>query len=260
MSDDLPQILQALNYLGLYYLFPAFCNDIYIKIFVDFTFFNIMIPFLIVIIFFPLIIIFLQKYFKLIPNSIMQNIFESKLEFIFNIIKQQFVNANIGYSFCVIFFSVFYFILFTNILGILPFGIALTSHLILILYLSLLICLSILIWGLYFNDVKFFKIFMPRCPLIMLPLLILIEIFSYIIRMFSLAIRLGANIMAGHTLIFIISNFTFLLYKINFWVIFLGVLIIFIVMLLELCVAFLQAYVFLILTLIYFNDSFNCNH
>ena len=68
-------------------------------------------------------------------------------------------------------------------------------------------CLSIFVLGFVVHNLHFLKIFIPECPFILLPMLILIEIFSYIIRAFSLAIRLSANIMAGHTLVFIISTF-----------------------------------------------------
>jgi F0F1-type ATP synthase membrane subunit a len=94
----------------------------------------------------------------------------------------------------------------------------------------------------------------------MLPLLLLIELFSYIIRMFSLAIRLVANIMAGHTLIFIISTFTLMITSMNFFFIIIGITLICIIMLLELGVACLQAYVFTILILIYINDIYGGSH
>jgi F0F1-type ATP synthase membrane subunit a len=67
--------------------------------------------------------------------------------------------------------------------------------------------LSIFIIGLRLHNMEFLKIFIPECPFVLLPFLIFIEIFSYIIRSFSLAIRLSANIMAGHTLVYIIASF-----------------------------------------------------
>jgi F0F1-type ATP synthase membrane subunit a len=91
----------------------------------------------------------------------------------------------------------------------------------------------------------------------MLPLLLVIELFSYIIRMFSLAIRLVANIMAGHTLIYIISTFTLLITSLNSFFLFIGIFFILVTMSLELGVACLQAYVFTILTLIYISDIYN---
>lgn len=94
----------------------------------------------------------------------------------------------------------------------------------------------------------------------MLPLLLLIELFSYIIRMFSLAIRLVANIMAGHTLIYIISSFTLMISSLNPLGLIIGIFLICTIMLLELGVACLQAYVFTILILIYINDIYSSNH
>jgi ATP synthase subunit 6 len=88
-----------------------------------------------------------------------------------------------------------------------PFGFALTSHIAIILYLSLSIGFSIFLIGIITHNIKFFKLFIPECPFMLLPFLIIIEMFSYIIRCFSLAIRLSANIIAGHTLVYIISSF-----------------------------------------------------
>jgi len=91
--------------------------------------------------------------------------------------------------------------------------------------------------------------------------LIPIEIFSYIIRMFSLAIRLAANILAGHTLVFIISSFSVKMFFVKFWFYFIIYVIFFFILILELGIAFLQAYVFSILICIYLNDSLGfCNH
>jgi len=98
---------------------------------------------------------------------------------------------------------------------------------------------------------------MPECPLFLLPLLMVIEIFSYIIRAFSLAIRLSANIMAGHTLVFIISSSLLKVLKLNFIMFSFGLIILILILCLELGVAFLQAYVFTVLCCIYLNDSIN---
>jgi F-type H+-transporting ATPase subunit a len=103
--------------------------------------------------------------------------------------------------------TLFLFVLLCNLISLVPFGIALTSHLILILFLSITLCVSIFSIGVIKHNVNFFKNFIPECPFILVPILIPIEIFSYLIRMFSLAIRLAANILAGHTLVYIISGF-----------------------------------------------------
>jgi F-type H+-transporting ATPase subunit a len=157
-------------------------------------------------------------------------------------------------------FSIFFGILILNILSILPFGIALTSHLIVILLLSLGLCIGIFFEGYLVKELEFYKLFLPKCSLILLPLLLSIEIFSYIIRMFSLSIRLAANIMAGHTLIYIIATFSLIISNLNFFLLLIGFSLICIIMILEFGVACLQAYVFTILILIYINDIYGSNH
>jgi len=136
-----------------------------------------------------------------------------------------------------------------------PFGIALTSHIAIIMYLSLSLGFSIFLIGLFTHDIHFLKIFIPECPFLLLPFLIVIEMFSYVIRCFSLAIRLSANIIAGHTLVYIISSFIVNTMSIKFWFFFILVFLILAVLLLEIGVAFLQAYVFTILVSIYLSDS-----
>ena len=91
-------------------------------------------------------------------------------------------------------------------------------------------------------------------------MLILIEIFSYIIRSFSLAIRLSANIMAGHTLVYIISSALLGLFLLKFWLFFFGFSFLFLILLLELFISFLQAYVFCTLVSIYMRDIFYLVH
>jgi ATP synthase subunit 6 len=145
--------------------------------------------------------------------------------------------------------------LLLNLLSLIPFGIAFTSHIIMIIWLSLSLGLSIFLIGLYIHHIQFLKIFIPQCPLLLLPMLIFIEIFSYIIRSFSLAIRLSANIMAGHTLVFIISSFILNITKLKIWLFFFGFICLLAVLFLELGVAFLQAYVFSVLICIYLNDA-----
>jgi len=136
-----------------------------------------------------------------------------------------------------------------------PFGIALTSHLAIIIYLTLSLGLSIFLIGLLTHGVDFLKLFIPQCPLILLPFLIVIELFSYVIRCFSLAIRLSANIIAGHSLVYIISNFILNVMSINLLFFFILFILIGVVLLLEIGVAMLQAYVFTILVSIYLADS-----
>lgn len=169
----------------------------------DITIFHVLLPLALVLIFFSFLSYIFKTNFKIIPTAL-QLCLEMFLLFIFNLIKQQIGKE--GYIYYPFFFTIFTFIFIVNLLGLIPFGIALTSQLIVILFLSLTCCLGILVIGLHRHGLEFLKIFIPESPFILLPMLILIEIFSYIIRMFSLAIRLAANIMAGHTLVFIISG------------------------------------------------------
>ena len=122
------------------------------------------------------------------------------------------------------------------------------------MWLSLSLCSGIFVLGLVYKNLEFLKIFIPKCPLALLPVLIMIELFSYIIRAFSLSIRLTANILAGHTLVNIISVFIINTLAVNYFFSFIGFLGIFAILLLELGVACLQAYVLTILICIYLKD------
>lgn len=200
-----------------------------------------------------ILFIYLYKYeFTLVPNF-WQLFLEKLYLFVFNILDQQ-VGIK-GYIYFPLIFSLFFFILLCNLISMTPFGIALTSHIVMIIFLSLSLGLSIFFIGLLTHNIDFLKIFIPECPFLLLPFLILIEIFSYIIRCFSLAIRLSANIIAGHTLVYIISSFILNMVYLKFWFFFFLVFLIGAVLVLEIGVAFLQAYVFTILVCIYLSDS-----
>jgi ATP synthase subunit 6 len=219
----------------------------------DFSLNNIMVPLLlIIIIFISFLIFFLLKNSKIIPLAL-QNIIETDYRFIINIIKQQ--TGIKGLLWTPLIFVIFNFILFSNLLSLIPFGIALTSHLIVILWLSISLCISIFSVGLINYNLKFLHIFIPQCPFILLPILIPIEIFSYLIRLFSLAIRLAANILAGHTLVHIIVTFILNVMKIELLLSLLILIPLFLILILEFGVAFLQAYVFTVLISIYLSDS-----
>jgi ATP synthase subunit 6 len=223
----------------------------------DFSFMHIIFPLIVLLIIYYTTTRFISI-FTLIPTAIYQILIEYKIKFIFNLIKQQL--GSIGFKYIILFFCIFFFVLILNLLSLLPFGIALTSHLIIILYFSLSICIGIFFEGNIALNTLFYNLFIPKSPIAMVPLLLCIEIFSFIIRMFSLAIRLVANIMAGHTLIYIIASFTLLIFNLNYFLLFIGIGFICIIMLLELGVACLQAYVFTILVLIYTNDIFGSSH
>ena len=149
-------------------------------------------------------------------------------------------------------FSLFMFILFGNLFGMIPYSFTFTSHIIVTFGLALAVFLFVTILGFVKHGLKFFSFFViPGLPIYMLPLLIPIEVISYLSRPISLAVRLFANMLAGHTLLKVFAGFVSALG-------FFGILpLVFIVALtgLEILIAFLQAYVFAILTCLYINDA-----
>jgi F-type H+-transporting ATPase subunit a len=155
--------------------------------------------------------------------------------------------------------TVFLFVLFLNLFGMIPYEGAITSQLIFNLSLSFMILVYLTIIGFSRQGLTFFKLFLPPAgvPTFLHPLIIFIEVISYFARGISLGVRLFANIMAGHTLLFIFSSF---ILKVN---ILLGItifLVIFLVTFLEFFIATLQAYVFFVLVIIYFRDSIEVSH
>lgn len=219
---------------------------------IDFSLNNIMIPFIFLICFFFCIILVFNNKFNLISNYY-QNFLEFVYSILAKIIKQQaHTYGLVWYPFI---FSVFNFILFCNLLSLIPFGIAITSHFIIIFLLSSTIVTSIFCIGLLRFNLKFLHIFIPKSPFFLLLLLIPIEIFSYLIRLFSLAIRLAANILAGHTLVHIIISFIFNILKTDFILSIIFLIPLFLILILEFGVALLQAYIFTVLICIYLSDT-----
>ncbi len=155
-------------------------------------------------------------------------------------------------------FSLFMFVLFCNMLGMLPYSFTVTSHIIVTFALAAVIFVGVTIIGFVNHGIKYLKLFIPSgVPLFLLPLIVIIEIISYLSRPVSLSVRLFANMMAGHTMLKVFGGFIISLGIIGGWLP-LG----FTVALtgLEILIAFLQAYVFAILTCIYLNDALNLNH
>jgi F-type H+-transporting ATPase subunit a len=219
---------------------------------IDFSFNNILIPLVLIFVFVVLYVYIHNNKLNIIPFYI-QNLVENIYIFLISLIKQQ--TGAYGLFWFPFIFSFFNFILFSNLLSLIPFGIALTSHLILIFLLSCTTCISIFIIGLFRFHLKFLHIFIPQCPFVLLPILIPIEIFSYLIRLFSLSIRLAANILAGHTLVHIIVTFLLNLTKIDLILSILFLMPLFLILILEFGVALLQAYVFTVLVCIYLGDT-----
>ena len=155
-------------------------------------------------------------------------------------------------------FSLFMFVLFCNMVGMLPYSFTVTSHIIVTLVMALFIFIAITIIGFIKHGFKYLSIFVPSgVPAVLLPLITIIEIISYLSRPVSLSVRLFANMMAGHTMLKVFGGFVISLGLIGGWL-----PLTFSVALtgLEILVAFLQAYVFAILTCIYLNDALNLHH
>jgi ATP synthase subunit 6 len=155
--------------------------------------------------------------------------------------------------------SVFLFVLFLNLFGMIPYEGATTSQLVFNLSMSFSILVYLTIVGFQRQGVTFFKLFLPPAgvPKLLHPLIIFIEVISYIARGVSLGVRLFANIMAGHTLLFIFSSF---ILQVNLLLGLSIFLVIFLVTFLEFFIATLQAYVFFVLVIIYFRDSIEVSH
>ena len=155
-------------------------------------------------------------------------------------------------------FSLFMFVLFCNMLGMLPYSFTVTSHIIVTFALAAVIFVGVTIIGFINYGAGYLKLFIPSgVPIFLLPLIVIIEIISYLSRPVSLSVRLFANMMAGHTMLKVFGGFVISLgvlgglLPLSFTVALTG---------LEILIAFLQAYVFAILTCIYLNDALNLKH
>ena len=192
----------------------------------------------------------------IIPNQWRISL-ESSLASIHNMVKEQLGQANEIYLPFI--YSLFFFILISNLSGNVPYSFAVGTRAIVSLGLRFTIFLGVTILGLQKHKVHFFSYFVPNgTPIVLVPLLVLIEMISYLARAFSLGIRLFANLVAGHTLLKILSGFLYpaLSRGIFMFILTLLPLRIFVALTgLEIAVSFIQAYVFTILTCIYIKDS-----
>ena len=156
-------------------------------------------------------------------------------------------------------FTLFLWILANNLIGMVPYSFTTTSHFLVTFTLSFSIFIGITIIGFERHGLHFFSfLFPPGAPLILAPLLVVLELVSYCFRAISLGVRLFANMMAGHTLVKILAGFGWTMCKGPWTLLLLGsipYMIVFALMGLEIGVAFLQAYVFTILCTIYLNDA-----
>ncbi len=197
------------------------------------------------------------NYNKVVANnwSISQ---ESIYATIHSIVINQ-INAKKGQVYFPFIYALFTFILINNLIGMVPYSFASTSHFILTFFISFTVVLGATILGFQKHGLRFFSLFVPAgCPLALLSLLVLIEFISYLARNVSLGLRLAANILSGHMLLNILSGFAYNIMTSGFIYFFVGLIpLAFIIAFsgLELGIAFIQAQVFVVLTSSYVKDA-----
>jgi len=198
---------------------------------------------------------------NLVPGRL-QSVAEISYEFVANTIRS--TAGKEGMKFFPLIFSLFMFVAVSNLVGIIPYTFTVSSHIIVTAALAFLVFFTVLIYGFYKNGLKFFRLFVPSgIPIFILPLVVFIEVFSFFLRPISHSVRLFANMLAGHIALKVFASFIPVLAGIGIAGYFGAVLplgMVIALTALELLVAFLQAYVFTILTCIYINDAIHPGH
>ncbi len=199
---------------------------------------------------------------RLIPTRL-QSVAELLYEFVAGMIRS--TAGEQGLKFFPLVFSIFMFVLITNLIGLVPLSFSVTSQIIVTASLALLVFFTVIIHGFWQHGLHFLKLFAPSgVPIYILPMIVVIEILSFLTRPVSHSLRLFANILAGHVTLYLVGSFAAMMIAAFGVVGWLGAMLplAFAVALfaLELLVALLQAYVFAILTCIYLNDSLHPGH
>jgi F-type H+-transporting ATPase subunit a len=199
---------------------------------------------------------------QLVPGRF-QSAAELSYVFVANMIRS--TAGEDGMRFFPLVYTIFMFILVANVISIIPYTFSVTSQIIITASVALLVFFTVLIYGFYKNGLKFFKIFVPPgIPIYILPLVVAIEIVSFLSRPLSHSVRLFANMLAGHITLKVFAGFVALLGTAFGAIGWLGGVVPLAMTIaltaLELLVAFLQAYVFAILTCIYLNDALHPGH
>jgi F-type H+-transporting ATPase subunit a len=197
----------------------------------------------------------------LVPGR-MQSVAEMSYEFVADTLRSS--AGSEGMKFFPLVFSLFMFIVTVNVIGIIPYTFTVTSHIIITVSLALVVFLTVIVYGLYKHGLHFLKLFVPSgIPIYILPLVTFIEVLSFFSRPVSHSVRLFANMLAGHITLKVFGGFVVMLGSVGFLgalgaILPLGMTVA--LTALELLVAFLQAYVFAILTCIYINDAIHPGH
>ncbi len=197
----------------------------------------------------------------LMPTRV-QSISEMAYEFVAGMLRDG--AGNEGMKFFPLVFSLFMFVLVANLFGMFPYFFTVTSHIIVTFALAMVVILTVVLYGFYKHGFGFLKLFVPSgIPAALVPLVVMIEVISFLSRPISLSVRLFANMLAGHITLKVFAGFVASLITLGGFGI--GVALLSMVMTvmltgLEFLVAFLQAYVFAVLTCMYLNDALHPSH
>jgi F-type H+-transporting ATPase subunit a len=198
----------------------------------------------------------------IVPGRL-QSMAEISYEFVANMIRS--TAGRDGLKFFPFIYALFMFILFANVIGLIPFFFTTTSHIIVTFALAMMVMTTVLVVGLWKHGFKFLKLFVPSgVPVVILPFVVLLEVISFFSRPLSHSIRLWANMLAGHIMLKLFAIFIIMLFTALGGAAKIGAIAPFIMVIvltpLEILVAFLQAYVFAILTSVYINDALHPGH
>ncbi len=197
----------------------------------------------------------------LVPSRL-QSISEMSYEFVANMLRD--AAGSQGMKFFPMVFSLFMFILVANLLGMFPYFFTVTSHIIVTFALAMLVIGTVVVYGFMKNGFGFLKLFVPHgVPAVLVPLVVLIEVISFLSRPISLSVRLFANMLAGHITLKVFAGFVTSLGAmgaVGFVGAILPLAMTVALTALEFLVAFLQAYVFAVLTCMYLNDALHPGH
>ena len=216
---------------------------------IDLSFTNSSLSMIITVAIITMFLTFSVKTRSIIPSRF-QLLSELSYNFVASLLKDTIGNE--GRKYFPLVFTVFMFVLVGNMVGMIPYSFTFTSHIIVTFALASVVFIGVTVLGFAKHGLRFFSFFViPGLPWYMLPLLIPIDVISYLSRPISLSVRLFANMLAGHTLLKVFAGFVVSLGVAGF------LPLTFIVALtgLEILIAFLQAYVFAILTCLYINDA-----
>jgi len=225
---------------------PFFGGDEYVG---PLTFTNSSFTMVVIVLLVAALVLFGTRRRDLVPGRL-QTVVELLFEMVRSMIRS--TAGEDGLRYFPYIFTVFTFVLFSNMFGLVPFSFTVTSHFAVTGALAIAVFVTVTMIGFWKHGIGFFKFFWPdSAPLALRPALCLIEVISYLIRPVSHAIRLGANMIAGHAMLKVFAAFVPAMGFFGF----LPIAMLIGVTALEFLVSFLQAYVFAILTCIYLNDA-----